>query len=89
MKTRLTCPEGNIEIGIGPTVHAGRENNWISTRPGEPIAASLRFYEPGKRIIEKQWVAGDLVEGYLKTVRFVDAEGDTKVLIEREYGNKT
>ncbi len=57
-----TNPDGSIEIDFGPTAPPGRENNWISTRPGEPIGVSLRFYGAGKRIIEKKWVAGDLVE---------------------------
>ena len=57
-----TNPDGSIEVSIGPTAPAGRENNWISTWPGEPIAVCLRLYGAGKRITEKQWVAGDLVE---------------------------
>jgi hypothetical protein len=57
-----TNRDGSIEIDIGPTAPPGRENNWISTRPGEPIAVCLRFNGSGKRIIGKQWVAGDLVE---------------------------
>ena len=57
-----TNRDGSIEIDIGPTAPPGRENNWISTRPGEPLAVWLRFNGSGKRIIEKRWVAGDLVE---------------------------
>jgi hypothetical protein len=57
-----TNPDGSIEVDIGPTAPAGREDNWISTRPGEPIVVCLRLYGAGKQIIEKQWVAGDLVE---------------------------
>ena len=57
-----TSRDGSVEIDIGPSAPRGRENNWISTRRGERIAVCLRFYGPGNRIIEKQWVAGDLVE---------------------------
>lgn len=57
-----TNPDGTVEVDIGPTAPAGREDNWISTRPGEPIVVCLRLYGAGKQIIEKQWVAGDLVE---------------------------
>jgi hypothetical protein len=57
-----TSRDGSIEIDISPTAPAGRENNWISTRPGEPIAVCLRLHGAEKRILEKQWVAGDLTE---------------------------
>ena len=57
-----TNRDGSIDVHIGPTAPPGEANNWISTRRGEPIAVCLRFDGPGKRIIEKQWVAGDLVE---------------------------
>jgi len=60
--TFKTNPDGSIEIDIGPTAPAGRKDNWISTRPDEPIAVCLRLYGAEKHTIEKQWVAGDLVE---------------------------
>jgi hypothetical protein len=57
-----TNRDGSIDIDIGPDAPCGRENNWISTRPGEPIEMCLRFYGPQQRLLEKQWTPGDLEE---------------------------
>jgi Protein of unknown function (DUF1214) len=57
-----TNEDGSIDIEFSPTAPAGRENNWISTRPDEPFTVTLRFYGPQQRLLEKQWVPSDLEE---------------------------
>jgi hypothetical protein len=60
--TYKTNNDGSIDIYLGPTPPPRREANWISTRPEEPYEVTLRFYGPQQRLVEKQWVAGDIEE---------------------------
>jgi hypothetical protein len=52
--------DGSIDVEFAPVPPLGREGNWIATRPGEPLAVVLRFYEPLPRLLERRWIAGDL-----------------------------
>ena len=52
-------PDGSIDLYFGPEAPAGKENNWIKTRPGQGWFAVLRLYGPLKPWFEKSWKPGD------------------------------
>jgi hypothetical protein len=51
--------DGSIDVDVGPRAPAGKESNWISTKPGEGYFLGARFYGPRKAFYERTWTAGD------------------------------
>jgi hypothetical protein len=59
-KTMKKNADGSVDIYFGPKAPAGREANWIYTKPGRPWFAGFRLYDPDKPFFEKAWTLADL-----------------------------
>ena len=55
-------PDGSVDVYFGPTIPAGKENNWVQTVPGKGWFTLVRFYGPLKPYFEKTWKLDDIVE---------------------------
>jgi hypothetical protein len=57
-------PEFAKEVPAGyyfaPTAPAGKESNWILTRPGGQFEVLFRFYGPEKPLFDKTWKLPDI-----------------------------
>ena len=51
--------DGSVDLYFGPKPPAGKENNWIKTRPGQGWLAVLRLYGPLEPWFDKSWKPGD------------------------------
>lgn len=54
-----TNEDGSVDLWFGPKAPAGKEANWIETRPGKGWFAILRLYGPLEPWFEKTWKPGD------------------------------
>jgi hypothetical protein len=52
--------DGSVDIFFGPKAPAGKESNWIPTRPGGGWEIIFRFYGPQKPLFEKTWRLPDI-----------------------------
>ncbi len=52
--------DGSVELYFSPTPPAGREANWISTKPGQRFFAMFRIYGPDKGVVDGSWVLNDI-----------------------------
>ena len=52
--------DGSVDLYFAPEPPAGQENNWITTRDGQPFFVMFRFYSLQKPIADKSWVLNDL-----------------------------
>jgi hypothetical protein len=44
-----------VDLCFGPTALAGKESNWVPTKPGRQFEVLFRFYGPEKPLFEKTW----------------------------------
>ncbi len=52
--------DGSVTLFFGPEAPAGKEANWVPTRPGRGFEVLFRLYGPQKRFFEKTWVLPDI-----------------------------
>jgi hypothetical protein len=53
--------DGSIDVYFGPKAPAGKESNWIQTRPGTAWNTLLRLYGPLEAFYDKSWRPGEIV----------------------------
>ena len=56
----LKNADGSVDLYFGPDEPKGKEQNWISTEPGRAFFAMMRFYSPGKTLLDRTWVLPDI-----------------------------
>jgi hypothetical protein len=54
-----TNPDGTIDVYFGPTAPAGKETNWIQTKPDRVWFSYFRFFGPNEPFFDKTWVLPD------------------------------
>jgi hypothetical protein len=52
--------DGSVDVYIGPRAPAGKEANWVSTRPDEGYFLGFRFYGPQKAFYDRAWTPSDV-----------------------------
>jgi hypothetical protein len=52
--------DGSVDVYVGPQAPAGKESNWVSTKPGEGLFLGFRFYGPQKAFYDHQWTPSNL-----------------------------
>lgn len=52
--------DGSVDLYFAPEPPEGQENNWITTRDGQPFFVMFRFYGLPKLIADQSWVLNDL-----------------------------
>ncbi|MGO4737168.1 DUF1254 domain-containing protein [Bosea sp. 2KB_26] len=57
-----TNADGSVDIHFGPKAPAGKEANWIPTRPGRRFEVLFRFYGPDKPVFDKSWALPDIAK---------------------------
>ncbi len=55
-----TNADGSVDVYFGPEAPAGKESNWVPTRPGEQFEVLFRLYGPEKPLFDKTWVLPDI-----------------------------
>jgi hypothetical protein len=53
-------PDGTVDLYFGPKAPAGRESNWVPTKPGGEFELMFRLYAPTKPLFDKTWKLPDL-----------------------------
>jgi hypothetical protein len=59
-KSLIVNQDGSMDIWFGPSVPAGRENNWIQTVPGKGWYMILRIYGTMESWFDKTWRPGEI-----------------------------
>jgi len=54
--------DGTVTLYFGPKAPAGKDSNWIPTKPDEQFEVLFRFYGPEKPLFEKTWKLPDIGE---------------------------
>ena len=54
--------DGSVDIYFGPTAPAGKESNWVPTKPGGQFEVLFRLYGPQKPLFDRTWKLPDLEE---------------------------
>ncbi len=54
--------EGAVDLYFAPLPPAGKDANWIATRPGENFYACIRFSGPMPALTSKAWMLGNFEE---------------------------
>jgi hypothetical protein len=52
--------DGSVDIYIGPAAPAGKESNWVPTKPDGQFEVLFRFYGPEKPVFDKTWQLPDI-----------------------------
>ena len=52
--------DGSVAIWFGPSAPAGKESNWVPTKPGGEFEVLFRFYGPEKPLFDKTWQLPDI-----------------------------
>lgn len=52
--------DGSVDIWFGPKTPAGKEANWVPTKPGRKFEVLFRFYGPDKPVFDKSWALPDI-----------------------------
>lgn len=52
--------DDSVDVFFGPKAPAGKESNWIYTKPGARWVSLFRFYGPDKALLDKTWVLPDI-----------------------------
>ena len=52
--------DGSVDVYFGPRAPAGKESNWVPTKPKGQFEVLFRFYGPEKALFEKTWKLPDL-----------------------------
>jgi hypothetical protein len=55
-----TTANGSVDIYFGPTAPAGKESNWVPTKPDGHFEVLFRFYGPEKPVFDKTWQLPDI-----------------------------
>jgi hypothetical protein len=53
-------PDGSVDLYFGPSAPAGKESNWVPTKPGRGFELMFRAYAPTKAFFEKAWKLPDV-----------------------------
>jgi hypothetical protein len=53
--------DGSVDVWLGPQPSAGKESNWIATKPGGQFELMFRAYGPEKAFFDKTWKLPDIV----------------------------
>ena len=56
----LTNKDGSIDLYFGPDEPKGKKKNWIPTEPGRAFFPMMRFYGPGKTLVDRSWILPDI-----------------------------
>ena len=56
----LKNADGSVDLYFGPDEPKGKEQNWIPTEPGRAFFAMMRFYSPGKTLVDRTWILPDI-----------------------------
>ena len=54
--------DGSVDIYFGPTASAGKESNWVPTKPGGQFEVLFRLYGPEKPLFDRTWKLPDIEE---------------------------
>jgi hypothetical protein len=54
--------DGSVDLYFSPLSPAGKDSNWLATRPGEKFYAGVRLYGPTPALEKKAWTLGDFEE---------------------------
>ncbi len=52
--------DGSVDIYFGPKAPAGKESNWVPTKPDGKFEVLFRFYGPEKSVFDKTWKLPDI-----------------------------
>jgi hypothetical protein len=52
--------DGSVDIYFGPAAPAGKESNWVPTKPGGQFEVLFRLYGPEKALFDKTWKLPDI-----------------------------
>jgi len=52
--------DGSVDIYFGPAAPAGKESNWVPTKPDGQFEVLFRFYGPEKPVFDKTWQLPDI-----------------------------
>lgn len=52
-------PDGSYRVWFAPRAPAGKEGNWVQTRPGKSYFVFLRLFGPLEPWFDKTWKPGD------------------------------
>ena len=55
-----TNADGSVDIYFGPQAPAGKEPNWVPTKPDGQFEVLFRFYGPEKPVFDKTWQLPDI-----------------------------
>jgi hypothetical protein len=53
-------PDGSVDLAFAPEAPAGKETNWVPTRPGALFEVLFRLYGPQKPFFDKTWKLPDI-----------------------------
>jgi len=62
MPDLLKNPDGAVDLYMGPTSPAGKEQNWIPTLPGKAWFAYFRLYAPTEPYLNATWRLPDIAK---------------------------
>jgi hypothetical protein len=54
--------DGSVDLYFSPLSPAGKDSNWLATRPGEKFYAAVRFYGATPALEKKAWTPGNFEE---------------------------
>jgi hypothetical protein len=52
--------DGSVDVYFGPQAPAGKESNWVPTKPGGQFEVMFRAYAPTKAFFDKTWRLSDI-----------------------------
>ncbi|WP_431322833.1 DUF1214 domain-containing protein [Rhizobium sp. YTU87027] len=52
--------DGSVDLFLGPRAPAGKEQNWMPTKPGARFEVLFRLYGPEKALFDKTWTLPDI-----------------------------
>jgi hypothetical protein len=55
-----TNADGTVDIWFGPRAPAGKESNWVPTKPDGEFEVLFRLYGPEKPLFDKSWKLPDI-----------------------------
>ena len=56
----LLIADGSVDVYFGPAAPAGKESNWVPTKPGGMFEVMFRAYAPTKDFFDKAWRLSDI-----------------------------
>jgi hypothetical protein len=55
-----TNADGSVDVWFGPRAPAGKESNWVPTKPDGGFEVLFRLYGPEKPLFDKTWILPDI-----------------------------